>query len=395
MSQRKYHIAYIVIFCVLIYLPLVCFNRDPEAISFLENKKLSSMPELIVDGKLNCNFISDFETYVDDNIGFKQNAIEYNLAFMYGIFKKLDISNYIKGQDGNIFYTNNGYGIKVWQGEIRYPEEQKKDFINVLSQMKEKIRENNGNLILMGIPDKENIYPELYPASIKRVNSNTQLDDLLADVRNETDICVLPMKEKLLEKRNELGTENAEDYLYYKTYDSTHWNNKGAWIGYNTLMDALENLGIENRVKEQDVTLSGQKVETLEFLQKSELLKKTINLPDVRYDYSFNGNENIIRVEDVPENFVLNGGDIYFHYQNNVINNEKDILIIGDSYIYASLMLPLLANSFEDVYFIQSSAEQDLALYKSLKPDILVYEFVERAFYFDVAEKMMQLFTEI
>lgn len=395
MREKKYQIAYIVIFCILIYLPLLFFNRDPEAISFLENKKLASMPEITKISELNANLINDIENYIDDNIGFKQKAIEYNLAFMYQVFDKLDINNYIKGKCGNIFYTNNGYGIKVWQGEIRYSEEQKDDFVDTLLQMNNKIQDNGGKLVLMGIPDKENIYPELYPAYIKRIKSNTQLDELLTDIRNKTDVCVLPMKEKLLEKKNELGTENIDDYLYYKTFDSTHWNMKGAWVGYNVLMDSLNKYGIIDRVKENEVILTRKNVQTLEFLQKSELLKKAIYLPDVKYDYSFSNCENIVRVYDVPEEYELKDGDIYFHYQNNLLNNGKDILIIGDSYIYSSLILPMLGKSFENVYFIQSNAEQDVELYKSIRPDIVVYEFVERAFYFDVAKNMMQLFGEI
>jgi hypothetical protein len=56
-------------------------------------------------------------------------------------------------------------------------------------------------------------------------------------------------------------------------------------------------------------------------------------------------------------------------------------MILGDSYIY-SFLLPLLSESFEDVYFIRYSDAMSAArdIMENAAPDLVVFEMVERQF---------------
>lgn len=57
-------------FLLMLGIPLVTTNLQNEKISEAENRKLTAKPEIYKeDGTLNENYTSDFEAWIDDNIG--------------------------------------------------------------------------------------------------------------------------------------------------------------------------------------------------------------------------------------------------------------------------------------------------------------------------------------
>lgn len=371
---------YIIGFVILISLPLLFINKDANAISFLENKKLAAPPQLFIDKNINKNYIKAFETYVDENIGFKQQAIEYNLAFMYKWFDKIKIPNYVMGEHENMFYTNNGRGIEVWQGINKYTDDQKEYFTQCLENCNQKMLDMDCQFYLMGIPDKEDIYPEFYPKSILRSSEETPLDDLLLYVSENSDVRVLPMKQSLLEAK-----EETNEYLYYKSFDPTHWNNLGAWVGYNVLLDYIQEDCPEiQRIDREDIELTFETSDTLEFLQKSDLLRNVMYMPDKIWHIELK-NPNAKQAEDSEWNYV-----------NTNSSAKKDIMIIGDSYINSFDILPVLAESFQHVYYVHPSSDTQIAeLFLEYQPDFLVYEFVGRMFNYDDAIKVMGILENV
>lgn len=382
--KKTIPIVYSVIFIIFLIIPLLLFNHDPEAVSFLENKKLASKPKLMVDHELNTEYLKQLEAYIDDNIGMKQEAIQANLLILYKLFHTLDVPNYMMGKEGNIFYTNNGYAPQVWSGTIHFSEGEKQAMTDAFLNFSDWLADLDAKLIVMGIPDKENIYPEVYPDSVKRYSDITQFDDLLNYMREFEELNVLDIKSALWQAKDE-----GKD-LYYKAFDCTHWNFWGMYVGYYNLMERLQQYdpALEIVSKEQ-LNITTEQTSTMEHLQKSELLSQYISFDDVKYEYNIL-NQRGIESDTLPGNFELEKGEIYYHYTNTELEHGKTLSIIGDSYLYGQ-MLPLLGESFKDVYFLQPQTGNQIKKYiQETNPDYVLYEAVERAFYYHVVLERLQ-----
>ncbi len=132
-----------------------------------------------------------------------------------------------------------------------------------------------------------------------------------------------------------------------------------------------------------------EETSTMEHLQKSELLSEYLSFDDVKYEYTIS-KPCSIKSDKLPGNFEMEHGEIYYHYTNPELDNGKTLSIIGDSYIYGQ-MLPLLGESFEDVYFLQPQTGTQIRKFiQESKPDYVLYEAVERAFYYYVVLERLQ-----
>lgn len=364
--RKKENYIYIFTFIFFIYLPFLLINHDANVVSVLANKKLAVKPKLILEGKINKDFISEYEIYIDDNIGFKQEAIEWNILIMKSIFNVLDIKDYFIGEDDNIFFTNNGYGYGVWQGIEPYNDYQKESFYESLARVTLKLDELGAKCIFMGIPDKENIYPEYYNKEINRYNVDTPLDDLLKYLEDKEGVNVLNVKDDLLAKK-----EVAGEYLYYRNYDCTHWNAKGMFVGYTSLVNKIREFDKDiDMVLEEDLNWSKKTSKNMSYLSESKLLNKYITFYDNIWDYTFKEGAHSVDTKSLPDGVELSENSIYYHYENYDIDN---------SYMYL-YMLRLLGESFQDVFFLQGGTPEQL--YNLIKATEVIIENVERAFYY-------------
>lgn len=375
-------IAIILIFIGIIAIPLVCFNKNPNKILTTENRGTTQAPKMFLeDGKtLNIHFISQFDKYVNDNLGFKEKAVVFRLIQMYQLFHKVDIPNYMMGKEEHLFYTNDGLMIQTFQQKDLFTEEQKERFYNALKDTNNFFESTGAKFYFMTIPDKEQIYPEYYPESIQRYQDITKLEQFADYVKSKNDIDIFHVKDALLQSK-------GEDLLYYKNYDSTHWNMNGAFVGYQEIMKNLKKDFPQLKVfSKEDFNIVSEKSKgTLGHLSSIDSLCKLYHFDDTLYSYEFKEEKKAVdTMGTVPEGVELNSDVIYYHYINEANSNAPKLLIVGDSYIY-SFMLPLLAESFSEVYFIGfvEESEKIADFQKKVKADIVLYENVERAFNYE------------
>ena len=78
------------------------------------------------------------------------------------------------------------------------------------------------------LPDKGQIYPEWFPQTIRRVNRISRTDQIVTAV---TDLgAAIDVRQALIDAKRDVR-------VFQKT--DTHWNSRGAYIGYRTIIDAL------------------------------------------------------------------------------------------------------------------------------------------------------------
>lgn len=235
----------------------------------------------------------------------------------------------------------------------------------------------------MPIPDKEGIYPEFYPDSVLRMNNISRVDCL-----TET----MVSKDWFVNVKEALMANKGDKMLYYKNFDPTHWNMKGAWEGYKALMNVITSVDNDIRMlTEKDVRITYEKGPgTLERLSRIRWMGDIMQFDDELVSCTPIEGYTAEKDDGIPI-IPLTDGQVYFHYVNKHIEG-KTLLVVGDSYIYGFL-LPLLAESFSDVYFIDFVNADGIAeLQEMIQPDIVVFEVVDRVFHY---EYLMQRFDRL
>ena len=106
-----------------------------------------------------------------------------------------------------------------------------------LERWRKVLEEQNDWLAARGITfvvafacDKHVIYPEYLPAGYRRADQPYRVEVLADYLRKNSRLKVAALREPLLAGK-------ATDRLYHKT--DTHWNDRGAYIGYREIVQAL------------------------------------------------------------------------------------------------------------------------------------------------------------
>lgn len=375
-STQIFNYILIIVFGGLISLPLIFFNRTEGKISEIENKTLASEPKLILaDGKINPNYISEYENYFNDNIGFKEEALAANIIMKYKLFHIIDIPNWIMGKEKNLFYTSNGESIKTYCGTNIYTESQMQKMADNLYDMNQYFQQQYGCLTYnMFIPNKEDVYSELYNPYIYHAKES-RLDIFCQFLTDNYDLNIINVKDSLV--------SNKEKQLYYKSCDASHWNMNGAYIGYLDLMSKIQkDLPDIKILKEDDFDISEETyVGLMQQYTGIDIIHNSFDLEDTIYNYNLKSGYKAEVTQNVFDGMQIDPNLNFFHFYNAEVKNKKNLFVVGDSYMYV-FMLPMLAESFENVYFIRNTKAETIAeIAGKVEPDVFVFEMVERLFY--------------
>lgn len=364
--------VFIAVFMAMICLPLLFFNHEEGKVSEIENKTLAQKPELyLVDGNLNASYISEFENYFNDNVGFKEEALAVNILAKYKLFGVLDIPNWLLGKDGNLFYTTGGEDIATYTGKNVYSEETMQQITENLGYMNQYFEQQGCTTYNMFIPNKEAVYSEVYNQDVYHAEIS-RLDLLGQYMEEHTDMNVINVKDALIDQKAE--------QLYFKSYDASHWNMNGAFVGYQELMSAIQkehpNIRILNK---DDFEITEEPFSGLmSYYEDISLIDDNFDFEDVVYTYNLKGGYHAVMDENPLGGREIDPNLNFYHFQNNVVGNGETLLIVGDSYMYCFL-LTMLGESFEHVYFVRNTdADTIVELAKEIEPTIFVFEVAER-----------------
>lgn len=352
----------IIAFIILLVLPnvvwkCICGYINTET---TENRTLVSRPELILKG-ISC-YPNQFEEYYNDHLAFKNIIVNYNAIFNYKVFHIINSEKVLLGKDNWLFYKTAGVDeledeqpISDYQGINKYTIDEKKSIAKNIQNVDTYLKQQGIDFCMLICPNKEQIYSENLPSSIKKINEKCKAEELVEYLNDNIDVPVLyPVKELMNEKKNY--------QLYYK-YD-THWNELGGFIGeqkirglYQNNTEQLSNYNITEMSKDVPKDLAG-------------MLNMNEQFMDDKYytvsDYKTNVTAQLIDKSD----------DGMLHAFNSDANDKRTILVVRDS--YGEALMGYLSKDFQNVIFIHRSVFNQgyIDLYK---PDIIVYEIVERA----------------
>jgi alginate O-acetyltransferase complex protein AlgJ len=164
-----------------------------------------------------------------------------------------------------------------------------------------------------------------------------------------------PIKYQML-----LAKKENKDLLYWKA--DTHWNQYGAYLGYQSLMAEIKkDYPQVSILKENDFEISYQERSEGDLSGKMAALNERYREYKLKDDLSFeyvkdNGTEGIITKND---------------------KKELNMVMFRDSFTIS--LLPFLSSSFNNCEYIWSSdIKSNLSIVEANKPNIVIIEIVER-----------------
>lgn len=362
-TEKILNLLTIVIFAGIIFLPLfnTFFKIIPEYKSN-ENREKAKKPIFAV-GHIT-DFSSQFDDYYTDNFSLRENIIKNLHKFEYYFFNiSPSPERVVVGKQG-WFYAkkseSNYKGTNLFE-----PYELNQIKVDLLARTQ--WCENRGiKYYVAVIPNKMNVYPEYLPSNIIKLSQKSRYDQIL-ELAKTPGLNIIDTRENILKHKND------GPILYQKTDD--HWNELGAFYGYEKIMNVISN---------DFVNLHPYKLDSFEVSTKiiKGSIANLVNLAD-------ENPENFLFLNPKFTSFAKNGqkhgysvpaGISQWDYEM-VVNNEKapDIkcLIIRDS--FTLLLKKFFQEHFRKMVLIHDNWKYRLRedIIEIEKPDIVINIILE------------------
>lgn len=216
--------------------------NGPSSENLFENRprvQFSGLPESREELRA---FPAEFERFFGDQFAFRDELVRWNNYVRVVCLNEMPTGGnatalaaagsgapVIQGRDGWLFFT----GDKVlddYRCTRPFAEKELDRWQEVLQQRQQWLATRGIEYLVYVAPNKHTIYSEYLPSHIKRVGSRSRLDQLLERMRERSTVTLVDLRPALREaKRDRL--------LYYSS--DTHWNEYGAFIGYQVVMQHL------------------------------------------------------------------------------------------------------------------------------------------------------------
>ena len=325
-----------------------------------ENRTMTGMPDLYTaaEDKIdpNLNYTSELAEYYSDNFGFRQELVTANSWLNETVFGRSSNEKTTVGREGWYYLseTLDDYtGVSAFSYRGIYRLKKTLDLMNEFSE------QGNITFVFFVAPNKNSIYPEYMPWSIRASSSPSNLDRLSEAMRGSP--YYLNTK-SVLQK----SAEDRSRYIYLK--NDSHWNNIGALAAYNALQSNLN-----SRIKKYDfLPIDESKL----YISQNEIsgdltmmLYPSMNKTDVQYDLgipkNFSSTKPLTNMMDSEINTTCQG-----RYYN--------IICYRDSFFNA--FIPINSTAFAKARYTRTSktSPYDLNAAKMGDYNIAVVEIAER-----------------
>jgi len=349
----------IAIFIVTIAIPgvatLAGIDR-PDAVN--ENRTLAPFPTVRWDLASLQALPDAFTKYFEDNFSFRTRLVKWQAAFRFHELRVSPSPAVITGRDGWLFYADDG-AVQDFVDATPFTDEQLEQWRQTLEHTRDWLARRGIRYVFVIAPDKHVVYPELMPATVHRLHDGSRTDQLVRYLNAHSTVDVVDLRPALLHERN-------RERLYHRT--DTHWNDLGAWIGYDEIVSRLNVQGLRSVPRssfaERDVVTAGMDLAGMLGL-KDELAENDLQLVPQQ--------QRLARViEPVhPSDHLMDGRVVTTHPDHAL----PRLVMFRDS--FASALIPFLSEHFSRaVYLWQYNF--DPAVVESEHPDVVIEEWVGR-----------------
>lgn len=358
------NIIMIIAFLLVLTVPTIWFWEIKDTIppDTSENRKLAEKPKFDINTL--DNYSDDYEAYYNDNLPFRSFIRNTWTNFNFFVLGESTTNQVLVGKnDGDLssswlFYQENydGNPIKETQGVYKFTEDEVLNIGKTINTNVKELKTRNIDLYYAFIPNKANLYREKLPDNITIFDPSTRVDKLYKVLKQ-----TIEAKDNLMYLKEDLEKSKDLGQLYFK--QDTHWNDLGAFIGFETITkNVSKDSGIDYNY---EVKFSEEEFVDKDLSQMSGI-KGTLKdkTPTITYlsDVEFKGmvleTENQIVITECEDAKV-----------------KKTIMVIGDS--FRTPMIPYFAKNYQKVIFLHR-CDYGSYMLDAYAPDIIVCQFLER-----------------
>lgn len=366
------------LFLLLLFLPVSLTGISDEVTpgGLEEKRQLAELPRFPKGVDAIKAFPRRFEAYYNDHFQLRDVMIRSHNRLKIKILKKSPQRDVVMGRDGWLFYTRNNL-LEDFFALESFTEEELNARQHLLEAKRDWLSSLGIPYFFVVAPNKQSIYPEQMPEAFYRSRGPSRLDQLFDHMRTRSDINIVDLRRDLLEAK-------SSDQVYFSA--DTHWNDKGAFIAYRSIMDAILRATNDHRLAPHSLA----DYQSIAAIRKGGDLAKMLGLADdmeERYDRLDPLFRRCAQEEPLPNFMDRDWKPFPDPVAYTCPNASLDLVMLHDS--FGNRIRPYLAESFrKSVFLWQHQLPWDVfkAVVLKEKPDFVVEEIVERLVYYMKAE---------
>lgn len=357
----------------LLALPAGILLRQPrgEDISVQEQRRLHQFPNFGTRSDL-LNFPEAFEGYfLDRFVGRKELSWLYRYLMIKG-FVRSPVRKVLMGEQGWLFLTGEGGdAVDLYHRNVKpFTVEELAAIHEELVNRREWVASWGGESLFVLVPNKETIYPEYLPPVYRRqATPQSRYDQWNEIFSKDLSLVHLDLRPILMEAKQ-------KGLVYFRS--DSHWNPDGAYIGYQAMVSKLRRwlpgivpVGMPAIIKGR----GGYRGDLAQMLAVGDWFDE---LDQGDYENVQEGGGQCAK----PVALSSDGLAVPDKRAISVYEcDKKDLptaVLVRDS--MANRWLPLLPDNFRRLV-VMNNWFPDAELIEKEKPDVVIFENVERSLY--------------
>jgi hypothetical protein len=218
----------VALFLLVISMPLAAnLAGDDGADAKAENRELAQFPEWTGDWTSVAAYAGGFDAWFEDHFGFRARLVRWFGESRYFGLHVSPAATVVRGKGSWLFYADD-FSLDDYANDRPFSTFDLNNWRESTVRARDWLRAQGIAYLFTVAPDKYMVYPEDFPASVRRLGTASRMDQLnqsLADTHVSAD--TLPA---LLDAKRRERT-------YYLT--DTHWNDRGAFAAYRQIIDVV------------------------------------------------------------------------------------------------------------------------------------------------------------
>lgn len=337
------------IYCILFFAICLCPSLGmlvTKQETSSENRQLSEFPSpKTEEGKINVEWLSQAGDYFQEHFAFRNELVTGNALLHGRLLETSTADGVIQGKNGWLYYKDS---LDDYLGQDLLSDRSLFNIAHMLSMTQQALEEKGVNFLFTIAPNKNSLYGDNMPYYDKlKVSDQTNRENLESWLTTEK-VAYADLYQALME----------EDEVLYHARDS-HWNNKGAALAADVLMDALG--------KDHD-SYEGESY-TVRRDYTGDLDTMLYPLASTADDEIYYDKETTYAtVEEIQSNF-----DPRITTVNPV--KEESLVMYRDS--FGNALLPYMADAYANAYFSRGIPYQLMDV-ETHSADTVIIERAER-----------------
>ena len=337
------------IYCILFFAICLCPSLGmlvTKQETSSENRQLSEFPSpKTEEGKINVEWLSQAGDYFQEHFAFRNELVTGNALIHGRLLETSTADGVIQGKNGWLYYKDS---LDDYLGQELLSDRSLFNIAHMLSMTQQALEEKGVNFLFTIAPNKNSLYGDNMPYYDKlKVSDQTNRENLESWLKTEK-VAYADLYQALMD----------EDEVLYHARDS-HWNNKGAALAADVLMDALG--------KEHDSYEGESYTVRRDYTGDLDTMLYPL-APTADDEIYYDKETTYATVEEIQSNF-----DPRITTVNPV--KEGSLVMYRDS--FGNALLPYMADAYANAYFSRGIPYQLMDV-ETHSADTVIIERAER-----------------